>query len=202
MDYGSYYDRSEYTDGNVAAEMKQAEIKKRLEDEEFMTLRPIVDEIVDGKPGAPVETDTTNPDGFLASLGKKEGKYRDSGIISPEEGAQMFGEFGVQGLTSNSEEREFMKSIKQGGRGSEGGEAKKVKDANQGSVDQTGIMDALMGGASIRGVVDGTTPSASTKSDSDSEEGNDKDLMADLARQMGKDSAANLGDAPDLQSAF
>ncbi len=201
LDYGSYYDRSDYADDSLAAQARQDRIKKRLEEEEYMTLRPIVDDVVDGKPSAPVDTDTTNPEGFLAGLGKKEVVYRDSGIISPEEGAQMFGEFGVQGLTGNAEEREFMKSIKQGGKGSGPGDVKEAKDLGQEPVDRSGIMDTLMGGASIRGVVDNTVPGASN-TDVDNDASDDVDLMADLVKQMGTDNAANLEAIPDLQDAM
>ena len=207
LDYGESYDRSDYNDMNeIENRLKESQIKQRLDDEEFMTLRPIVDEAKDSAPSSKLETDTTNPSGFIAKLGQKEKSFDDSGIISPEEGAQLFGEFGVRGLTGNAEEREFMESMRKGGKGSDGMEPKRSNPrptAKENTVDEKSIMDALLGGASVRGVVDGIE---SGGSGSGSGSGNAKDsdteeLMADLMKQMGSENANNMDSIPDLAEA-
>jgi hypothetical protein len=210
---------------NINSRLKADKIKRRLEEEEFMTLRPIMDSSNDPVVGDSAqqkqkqklkpETDTTNANGFIAKLGRKEQEraFDDSGILSPEEGAQLFGEFGVRGLTGNKEEREFMESMKRGGKGSGssssggGGNSNSNGSSNDNSrtMDQQSVMDSLLGGASIRGVVDGTTGSSSSSSSSGNggnRGGQDDELMADLMRQMGSDGAKDLGAIPDVKSVF
>ena len=197
LDYGTSFDRSDYgNDEALENRLKESRIKQRLDDEEFMTLRPIVDDAKDSAPTSRLETDTTNPSGFIAKLGKKEKAYDDSGIISPEEGAQLFGEFGVRGLTGNAEEREFMESMRKGGKGSEGMQTSGAPPTPpKNTVDEKSIMDSLLGGASIRGVVDGV------ESGGKAQDGDTDELMADLMKQMGSDNAENMDAIPDLTEA-
>lgn len=198
LDYGVSFDRSDYGEDEVVeSRLKESRIKQRLDDEEFMTLRPIVDEAKDSAPTSRLETDTTNPSGFIAKLGKSEKDFDDSGIISPEEGAQLFGEFGVRGLTGNAEEREFMESMRKGGKGYDGTQPPATPaPPRENTVDEKSIMDSLLGGASIRGVVDGVESGGGNSKDGETDE-----LMADLMKQMGSDNAKNMDAIPDLTEA-
>lgn len=59
----------------------------------------------------PIDQSTSNPDGFLNKLAKsRDSKYKNSGILTPEDGSRMFVEKG-QGMFADKEDQELLDSI-------------------------------------------------------------------------------------------
>lgn len=222
MDYGSYYNREDYDlTESQEREKKAAEIQRRLEEEEFMTLQSVVNEGTDGGPQP--DQDTTLQGGFISKLKDKDSQYKRTGIISPTEGAALFGELGAKGLTGSAEDRDLLQSIlgkddnekiaTTGTPSPSGGAA--GTDPESVRAEEKRMMEQLLGGASIRspdnsiltneGADEGVPGARGANGGGDkfpAADGGDDDLLASLKQQMGSANLENMENIPDIASSF
>lgn len=116
IDYGSNFDRKDYTfpmneeeePGNAAAESNRRKAQLLREKEDMMMIQPVTSERETA-----VDQDTSMSEGFLSKLTKQEAekdKYRNTGIISPEEGSKLFTEVGAN-MFGNAEDLELIESL-------------------------------------------------------------------------------------------
>jgi len=105
IDYGSKYDRSDYADEKINEQNKNDAEKKKLEDE-MLKIQPIIS-IKDNKN---IDQDTSMPEGFISKLNKQDSSFNKAGIISPDEGANMYNELGVN-MFANDEDKELINSL-------------------------------------------------------------------------------------------
>ena len=117
IDYGTAFDRSDYadqTDKDSANERKLFAATMLKEKEQMSRLQPVtMDDMSGGSPEdyLPIDQSTSNPDGFLNKLAKsRDSKYKNSGILTPEDGSRMFVEKG-QGMFADKEDQELLDSI-------------------------------------------------------------------------------------------
>ena len=186
MDYGQTFDRTAY-DSPEALEKRDKEAAQRTraakqaQEDAFMRLQPIVQG--DDEEPASLGSETSNPDGFIGKLAKNEAKFKKAGIISPEEGAELFAELGTRGMVASTEDRDLIQSLSGKADRAVGGAVRRSTASSPEEVAQfdkslgKGMMDSLLGGSRSSGG------------------GNsDKDLLEGLRRQMG----AETDDVPDL----
>ena len=200
IDYGMAYDRSDYDDDGEALKKVEAERvddqrranQKRADEDAMMRLQPIVAE--EGEEGA-VDQDTSRPDGFIRRLSQREEGFKKAGILTPEEGANIFSELGARGLGVNKEDLELMQSLsgkggkKGGGKGSFGGAKSPEVPKEQIDRFDQGVMDSLLGGKGKFAKVMGGAGTATGAGDEDDE------LLDGLRSQMGEGRGE---DSPDL----
>lgn len=120
IDYGVAFDRSDYadqTDTDSANERKLFAANMLKEKEQMSRLQPVtMDDMLGGGGSSPedylpIDQSTSNPDGFLNKLAKsRDSKYKNSGILTPEDGSRMFVEKG-QGMFADKEDQELLDSI-------------------------------------------------------------------------------------------
>lgn len=114
IDYGCFYDRSQYEDDEAVLVRRRAAeaARRRMEEEEMLTLQPVTREKDKGGGRLKVDQDTTNPDGFIAKLNKKSDEKLDrSGILSPEAAVDMFAAMGSGMFAQSEEDKEFIASL-------------------------------------------------------------------------------------------
>jgi len=237
MDYGQAFDRSDYDKEQKAADAKN-KLQRKLDEEEMLTLQPITysDESdsfggIDGgekKKRPVVDQDTALPDGFLSKLAKQDSKLSKAGILTPEEGANIFAELGTRGLTASEEDRELIDSLKGkikagGSSSSNSGVSSSDRGAEMGMGKQQGksFMDSLLGGPSPSSKAKTGGGGILTPDDAlnmfggsdkvvggggagvgGGESDEDEDLMASLMSQIGKNGKDNMQDIPDLTDAL
>ena len=120
MDYGSAFDRSSYAEKKRRSEDQARFTAERLREEEDMVrVQPVVaSRDYDGL----VDQDTSLEDGFLSKLRKREqesgSRYRDAGILSPEDGLDAFKDMGA-GMFGEKDDQELLRSMRDGERDSE-----------------------------------------------------------------------------------
>ena len=128
MDYGRVYDRSEY-DEQAALLERQENVRKQMEKEQLSVLQPITTDMTNPDGKIIFDQDTSIPDGFISKLVKQDqAKFKDSGIISPEEGLGMFSKLGSN-MFLNAEDRELVEDI-MGGKKSTKKETKNESGSN------------------------------------------------------------------------
>ncbi len=105
IDYGSKYDRSDYDNEKINEQNKVNAEKKKIE-EEMLKIQPIMS-VKDNKN---IDQDTSMPEGFISKLNKQDANFNKAGIISPDEGANMYNELGVN-MFANDEDKELINSL-------------------------------------------------------------------------------------------
>eukprot|EP00607_Mallomonas_marina_P002112 CAMPEP_0182432854 /NCGR_PEP_ID=MMETSP1167-20130531/59344_1 /TAXON_ID=2988 /ORGANISM="Mallomonas Sp, Strain CCMP3275" /LENGTH=585 /DNA_ID=CAMNT_0024620863 /DNA_START=48 /DNA_END=1802 /DNA_ORIENTATION=+ len=128
MDYGNRYDRTLYDEksNDIAAEEKQAKLIKQREKEDAMTVQSIITDET-----SIIDQDTSNPDGFISKLTKQEKKTPPrQGILSPEDGAEMFRTVGSSMFTNaNKEDQELLQDLV--GKKTKGKKGEAILDPNE-----------------------------------------------------------------------
>lgn len=114
IDYGNRYDRDDYGDSedegsSLVKKQKDLELSEEKRKDESRKMRPIVidDDLFAETPG---EQDTSISGGFLDKLTKSDNKLDKEGILSPEEAAKSFNEYGA-GMFKGAEDQDIIKSI-------------------------------------------------------------------------------------------
>ena len=105
IDYGSKYDRSDYDNEKINEQNKVNAERKKIE-EEMLKIQPIMS-VKDNKK---IDQDTSIPEGFISKLNKQDANFNKAGIISPDEGANMYNELGVN-MFANDEDKELINSL-------------------------------------------------------------------------------------------
>ena len=225
MDYGATFDRTDYSStqyGNskdskdrsdrehlererakAAASREQA--ARLREEEEMLTVQPIL-----GKSDAAagkVDVTTTNPEGYISKLGRKnEEKYKKVGILSPDDAAQMFSERGI-GMFAGGEDQELVDSLfgKSSGPASSKQKSRRGNgmDGNDEDADVLQSMMKLLGATESelqsqqkqqRSDGTGSTGSSSGSDSSESKFGSAEDMLRDIAGVTMRNSARDDGD--------
>lgn len=114
MDYGNRYDRSSYDsqfDDN-AQEEKLEKMRKQQEKVDAMAVQRIINDATN----TVIDQDTSIPDGFIAKLSKQDkstvNRLERLGILSPEDGAELFRSVGSSMFSSSSlDDQELMKEM-------------------------------------------------------------------------------------------
>lgn len=101
VDYGPRFDRDDYTK-DAKQQAAQLAAKRRMEEEEMMTLQPI--DANENKVGM-IDDNTNLNDGFINNLRKKGmSRLEKEGILSPEAAAKKFSELGIGMFTPMGDE--------------------------------------------------------------------------------------------------
>lgn len=191
VDYGQTFDRTDYeAEQELKQEQLRSKARKLAEEEDMMRLQPI---LTDEDDTGGVDQDTSNPDGFIRRLAKNEDKFKKAGILTPEEGANIFTELGARGLGVNKEDRELMEALSGKKFGREAGGASVRGGQAQEDVDKfdKSAMDSLLGGK-MDNIFGGKPRDASSSNSGTS----DDELLEGLRRQAGAD------DTPDLMESM
>ena len=114
IDYGNLYDRRDYVSGEEQdRELRREQARRRQEEEAMLTLQPITESEGDAesllRKRVPVDQDTSLSDGFISRLRKRDEGSRKTGLIDPEEAADMFSSLGAGMFNQRSgEDSELM----------------------------------------------------------------------------------------------
>lgn len=205
IDYGFDFDRSDYpTQASILPKDDDA-ILTPAQKEKMMKLQPVTTDSAltssSSSESSPLfDQDTSLSDGFLSKLAKQQDRYKQSGILSPEEGVRLFSEVG-ETLFGSAEDLELLESIT-------GKKSAKIPVApasspppstrKAGAAESTSLLDSSVEEDFLRSMIGKTKPSGKSEIATPLETASQRESGPDVATP--KQPPLSMEEAAELQS--